>query len=326
MNRENKRKQLYYRRANVIGNSNTLQRLLEDALFTERRKVKDRILEVSDARDPDSHYHMFINTRVNDWGMLFGSVILHKPDSSKQAIVVDDNTDQFDVEALAPFSGKDGKRRQFFDSIAYFGVLDNHVIIVQTRTIRTKEVEGYFEWLLHDCDKLTDVQGVLLESKFSFETRDKIRRANVKKVKASLPLLSGLKAKWDKNHTTKRLELSGTGLDLLRELVGRGRYDNLNIQTEDLDDLEVNIEVKYNRKASDGAQELLNRLTGAVQDSLDDDVSVELKGTGTVKGDEIEIKGYRSITHINDHVEPSDLFSQMFEWLMANLESGTVDP
>ncbi len=228
MNRENKRKRLYYRKSSLFGNNtNTLQELLDNALFTEKCKVSQRMLSVSDARDPDSDFKMFINTRINEWNMLFGSVILHKPDASVQTLVMEDDKEQLDVESLAPHSGKDGKRREFFDSIAYFGVLDDHVIILQTRAIRTKELEGYFEWLLRDCGLLKDEQGILLESKFSIDTREKISRENVKNVKAKMPLLSGLKAQMNGDaKDVQRLEFSGTGLDIIKELIGSSRYRN----------------------------------------------------------------------------------------------------
>ncbi|WP_225852787.1 hypothetical protein, partial [Haemophilus parainfluenzae] len=40
--------------------------------------------------------------------------------------------------------------KEYLDSVAYIGIVKNHVIILQSRTIRIKDIENYINYILKD--------------------------------------------------------------------------------------------------------------------------------------------------------------------------------
>lgn len=121
MARELKRKQLHYRKASFLKpTGQSLQDMLEDAL-NKLTPVTHRF-ENLDLDSPDETWRRFINTHRAALGMQFGNLVLYASEQNRAIIAIDDNADELDIEQLAPPKSNDGRRREFLESILYYGI------------------------------------------------------------------------------------------------------------------------------------------------------------------------------------------------------------
>ncbi|MCL1080312.1 hypothetical protein D5R81_20000 [Parashewanella spongiae] len=151
---EYKSKMLHYRRAKCSEdiNTSTLQSYLTAALNSVPL-VKDRyqLINVDDMAGEEEgleQVKVFINHYVTTYGILFGEVVRYSDGAFKSMVTVDDNAKHLSIEQVAPPKTDDGKRRQFLDSIMYFAVFDNHVVVIQSSLLQIRDCEKHLNWLI----------------------------------------------------------------------------------------------------------------------------------------------------------------------------------
>lgn len=329
---ETKRKLLHYRKAQLFSpiENKTLQNLMEEAL-AKLNSVGERFYIVADknkGEEEDTGFRKFINTHRSRLGMEFGNMVLYADGFNKQILTIDASADEVDVEQIAPPKTPDGRRREFLESILYYGIQDNHVVLLQSMALKSREFEEYINWLLKQASIISDENSVFLNNYAPKITKEKLDQAVVKSVKIGTPLYSTFEEMPYNAAITakKRFRPIGEGLDILK-LVAPNRLDNIFIEDIQEDsNLEVFVEVTYKRQTDNDSQDLLNRLTQALRHVGDDDIKIELKGAGTIIGSELQIKSFKNIEAVNGVVQPISVFENMHSWLVANLEMGFIDP
>ncbi len=308
----------------------TLQGLLEEAL-RKLNSVGDRFSIIEDKtkeENEDTGFRRFINTHRSALGMEFGSLVLYAGGVNKQTLTIDKSADEVDVEQIAPPQTIDGRRREFLESILYYGVQDNHVVLLQSMALKSREFEDYINWLLKKAGVITEENNVFLNNYAPKITKEKLEQATVKSVKIGTPLYSTFEEVINNNVTSvkKRFRPMGEGLDILR-LIAPHRLDDITFdEIQEDSNLEVFVEVTYKRQTDNDSQDLLNKLTQALRHVGDDDIKIELKGAGTILGSELQIKSFKNIESHNGIVMPKSAFERMHEWLADNLEMGLIDP
>jgi hypothetical protein len=334
MAKESKRKLLHYRRATFLRPvGRTLQDLVEEAM-RKRPLVKDRLRTIEDGTEDG--WQQFVNTHRSVLGMEFGNLVLYAPGQNRQIIALDDQANELDIEQLSPPEGEDGKKRQFLESLLYYGFAENHILLLQSVALRARELESYLNFLLWDAGLLAEDNAVYLNNYAPAATHERLSRAEVKSVRVGTPLVdvaamgedaqdSGLPGR--SARLTRRSAFSpiGEGLDLLQQLMGerlRG-IDWSDLHTGN--NLQVFVEVTYSRQTDEKSQRMLNNLTSALRHVSDDDVRIELKGGGTVVGSELQVKSYKNIDTYGGIVDPQDLFEKMSAWLIEILNQGLID-
>ena len=329
---ETKRKLLHYRKSQLFMpiDNGTLQGLLEEAL-RKLNSVGDRFSIIEDKtkeENEDTGFRRFINTHRSALGMEFGSLVLYAGGVNKQTLTIDKSADEVDVEQIAPPQTIDGRRREFLESILYYGVQDNHVVLLQSMALKSREFEDYINWLLKKAGVITEENNVFLNNYAPKITKEKLEQATVKSVKIGTPLYSTFEEVINNNVTSvkKRFRPMGEGLDILR-LIAPHRLDDITFdEIQEDSNLEVFVEVTYKRQTDNDSQDLLNKLTQALRHVGDDDIKIELKGAGTILGSELQIKSFKNIESHNGIVMPKSAFERMHEWLADNLEMGLIDP
>lgn len=329
---ETKRKLLHYRKAQLFSpiENKTLQDLIEEAL-SKLNSVGERFYEVVEkvkGEKEDTGNRTFINTHRSRMGMEFGNMVLYSGGVNKQILTIDSNADEVDVEQIAPPPSQDGRRREFLESILYYGVQDNHVVLLQSMALKSREFEEYLNWLLMKAGLISEENSVFLNNYAPKITNEKLDQATVKSVKIGTPLYSTFEEVQNNKTVTskKRFRPIGEGLDILK-LIAPNRLDDLLLEEMQEDsNLEVFVEVTYKRQTDNDSQDLLNKLTQALRHVGEDDIKIELKGAGTIVGSELQIKSFKNIEVINGVVKPQSVFENMHEWLAANLEMGFIDP
>ncbi|MRS16544.1 hypothetical protein GJV06_16790 [Enterobacteriaceae bacterium RIT691] len=345
---EYKDKTLHYRVAKIVGEhvDYTLQEMMALAL-NRLSIVKDRYQIVSvdsyESQEGDVQLaRQFMNNKVDRWSILFDELVRFSDGANKNIITIDENATHFPIAQLAPPASDDGKRREFLDSILHVAFLKNHVVLIQSPVLRTRELEKYITWLLKTAGLIT-IGSVMLTAELPKQQRDKIINNNTKKIKIGTPLVEELgntpldtarqMITSEVIRTNQvRVKPKGRGLDILKALLTESERENYGLTDDilsgdalDKGNINISIEVSYNYKAKKTSQSILNNISQALRHSHPDDVELTLDKIGKIKGDKLIISKKVKLKFINGIVEPEELYMKIREWLTEQIRLGELD-
>lgn len=328
MSKESKRKLLHYRRAEFLKPvGTTLQMLLEEALH-KCTPVTDRFEKIGEGDETDA-WHRFINTHRSALGMEFGNLVLYAPDQNRHIIAIDENADELDIEQIAPPTIADGKKRQFLESLLYYGIKDNHIILLQSISLKARDLELYLNWLLRRAGVIDNENAVYLNNTVPPLSQERMEAAEIKSVRVGTPLIdasasSQIPVSVNEDNSL-RSRLFGEGLDILKAIMPE-RLKGLSwTEFGAGSDLEVFVEITYKRQANEDSRRLLNKITTAMRHIGDDDMRIELKNGGVMVGTDLQVKAFKQIETYNGLVDPEDVFRTMQHWLLEILSQRLVD-
>lgn len=355
MKSETKRKNIHYKRVVISNYHLTLQELLESALGSDSPVAKATDRKETINADDDSC--RLINRHKAYNGMLFGQLVFFESGKSQTFITLDEDAEYYNIDSITSDSISEHKsddkeeksekaklRKEFIDSILYFGVLYDHVVILQSSSLRARELETHLAWFLGTCAQKLPTDSVLvLKDKPTEATIRKIQQLPVKTVKLGAPV--GIPEAPAKEHTTERQSAEpeeeitteyqaknlkwtpkGTGVDLLSVLMGADWFDRPDFK-DALDDanLKVSLEISYVRKTTRHGQKMLDEMAISLRHMDENDVRIELKGGGTLRGEDLKLSGPISVKTNNGLVDENDLYHQMHAWLVSKVESSEIE-
>ena len=340
MAQEKKRKNIIYKRAEIVHEDNSLQKLLEKALSKEGTCFK-----ASDRREhpnPDQGSVRFINRHTMHSGMFFGQLIFFEPGRSQTYIELDDDADTYTIDALTPESlndtkSKEQKRKEFVESMLYFGVYENHLVLLQSTALKSRDLEAHLAWLLGTrTESLKNNSALILKDKPTEETLKRIVKSPVKSVHLGTPVETfgpeQSESKLDEGPSgtgfTKAVKWipKGIGADLIKAALGEDWLNSLKLEDAlDEANLQVNLEITYLRKTTSTGQKMLDNIASSLRHIEPDDVKIELNGGGLVKGNDLKLTGPISVQYNNGLIDESDLYSHMHSWLLQKIEQDEID-
>lgn len=342
-----KTKTLHYRRAKFVNYDDVYN--LEDLLIKALNiadKVGERYLDIlNDDMDtivddaPSSK--LFVNHSTKLWGIQFCDLAKYTDDTNMNVITLDHQASYLDVEQMMPALTDDGKKREFLDSIMYLAVYKNHLAIIQSSSLRTRDLEKYLNWFL----KKTGVIGegyILLTSEIPKAIKKKIERNDTKSIKIGAPLIESIDNKTISsireidNFDTKVLKLrpKGRGLDMLaaffngdNDLLKKFGIDSELLANDAIDgsDIQVSLELTYKRKATKKSKEILNNVTSAMRHSHPEDIVVEIENVGRLTGNDLNIRKPLSVRYYNGVIDPEDLYLKMRDWMKVQIELDEIE-
>jgi hypothetical protein len=231
------------------------------------------------------------------------------------------------------------KRREFIDSMLYFGVLDNHVVLVQSASLRARELEAHLAWLLGTCTEVMDKNSALiLQDKLSEEIITKIEKSPVKSVHLGTPIESRVqKDNTIVNNTELNSETSGfakkvkwipcgMGADVIQAALGANWFERLDLDSSlDEANLQVSLEITYLRKTTSNGQKMLDNIATCLRHIDEADVKIDLHGGGTIRGGDLKLTGKVSVKTNNGIVDESDLYHQLHSWMVRKVRSNEIE-
>lgn len=333
-----------------------MQELLESALAEGSSVAKATSRKEIFNEDDDSC--RLINRHKEFNGMFFGQLVFFESGKSQTFITLDEDAEYYNIgaitsDAISDHEGSDQEsksekaklRKEFIDSILYFGVLYDHVVILQSSALRARELETHLAWFLGTCAQKLPADSVLvLKDKPTEETIRKLEKLPVKTVKLGAPVgipespsveqapVAAGKSTDTKEEVTELQAKSlkwvpkGTGVDVLSALMGAGWFERPELK-DALDDanLKVSLEISYVRKTTRHGQKMLDEMAVALRHMDDSDVKIELQGGGTLRGEDLKLSGPISVKTINGLVDENDLYHQMHAWLVSKVESSEIE-
>lgn len=340
-------KTIHYKRATVSGGAD-LQDLLTEILDPQGQAGKASKRKESVNAD-DGSFRVINHSREYN-GVLFCQMIYFEPGKSQAFITIDDDADSYTLDAFTndklneasdeETREKEKHRKEFVDSLLYFGVFENHVVVLQSSALRSRELEAHLGWLIGTFGAESMVT-VILSDQPSQDTYDRIARAPVKKISIGSPVETQPQAS-DEQESPKPVRPSdeqhldakkvkfypaGRAANILSAAIGADWFDRFDLE-DDLDDanLQVSLEITYMRKTTKEGQRVLDNLAVSMRHMSDEDVTVELKGGGTLKGQDLKMSGPISIAKLdNGLLDEGVLYHRMHTWLVSKIRKGDVD-
>ncbi|WP_273861960.1 hypothetical protein [Pseudomonas sp. LA5] len=355
-----KPKVVHYKNAIITGQPN-LQALLEGAMGNNGPvKRPNQRQQKANAEDT---VVIFINKFQKYNGMNFGQLVYLEKGRKQPFITVDDDAEFYsidslssddipDTEVLSPDIQDPGvdsttvkKRREFVESILYFGVLDNHLVLMQSAALQSRHLEAHLTWLLTSCTSSLQT-GVLLSlsDKPAESVFEKLKKAPAKSIHVGAPLttepaidpshpnaqgarLGGKGQPVEEVHASKvRFEPTGVAAAIIKA-VAPGLLDRLNLE-ESLDEANIHLalEITYNRKTTKTGQEVIDSIATSLRHSPASDVVINLQGGGKIYGDELKLSGNISVDFLpSGLINESTLYHEMHRWLSSKIESSEID-
>jgi len=324
------RKQLYYKQAKFSSKtSDTLQLLLEKALKTF--KVPDRSQTIYETRTTledktSQEWLRLINSPRLVSGFQCGTLVSYSPGMHHMVIsIAKSNEDELDVSKHPP---PDGKR--FMEAPLYFAVRDNHVVILQSMSLRADAFESHLNWLLQKTGGLHAGESVRLSDAIPGEIRRKIKNRAIKKITLQSPFFES-QAKDTIEHrsvTSSIKAAAGRGLDILKGIIPAVQYDKLVAQDlTDVSDIQLNLEIKVvgRRRSDNHDEQAMRTLMDAIRHVDDPDlVRAEVEGIGTIKGSELRVHDYRNIKVIDGILDTADTYDTMCTWVISLVDNNRI--
>ena len=310
-----KNKTVYYKRAIFSDPTITLQSALSAALRGQLRKADNRREEFTE----NEEIFRLINRFTTYSKTLFCQFIVYEPSRQQAYLKLESGKDFYEID-----SQSSGDKEAFADDVYYFGIRDNDLACIQTRSIREQQLESHLHWLLTTKTDYVD-DDVLLEIINQPEAKiyQAIQNRSAKSIKIGSQLYSESQTSTPQTHENKkRFNITGIASDLIRTAIGLREYEKIRGLDDDLDEanLEVNLEIKFNRKTTSSGQEVLDRLASSFRHVDDVDYEVDFKGGGRIKGDQMKISA-PVVMQLTEKglVDETDLYKQMHGFLISTL-------
>lgn len=347
MSKETKRRTINYKLVKLGKHPVTLQEMLEATLLDKKssyHKAANRRESLTD----DGKSFRFINRFTNyDNDMLLCQIVQFEQGRSQMTIIIDEDAEMFEVNPISAqdikqskINKEQSKSTEFLESMAYFGVMGNHMVVMGSQALKSKELERHLIWYLNTLTQQNIESAIILSDRPTASAMKQLEKSSAKSVSIgsgityeqdieSLPDTTQTESHAQNVTETKsvRWNPSGLGANILECLKDNGYIGNFDFN-ETLDDanLQVCIEFKYNRKTTKSGQKVLDTLSTSLRHLDKEDVKINLKGGGEIKGDDLKLSHQINIGFFKGKVDESDLYHQMKQWLTSKIKTQEVVP
>lgn len=326
-------KTLHYRYAQITKSNNTLQELFHNAIHSDELCIADNRQENFNS---NSKEFRMINAIKEESSMLFGQLILVCPEQAQVILNMESGATTYTIN---PFSLNDDNvqekkiKKEFINSILYFLIYKNHVVIMQSKALSTRDLETHLFWFLDKANQLNDNSEFILQTQPPKETIEEIEKTPVKAIKIGSALAVSKPEKNDKTtdkdvSETKSLKLKNAlSLDILKTILPQWIMEERKL-VECFDDanLQVNLEIFYSRKTTTKGQEFIDTIATSLRHIVNEDnLKIHLKGGGTLDGDKLQLSTSIKIDLVNNLIDETNLLKQMKEWLMSKISNEDIN-
>lgn len=272
----------------------------------------------------------------------FGVLMRYMPGLAPAFVVDDDRAQELTVQQMAAPATDDGKRRELVEGMLFFGVVDNHVTLMQSSSLRSDHLEMHLEWLLRKAGVLTEDNGLRLIDQLPEAARQRIAERPVRELliqgdllpieTESQQLRAGALQEGEQGErvqqqsvTVFRANLGASGImDSLKKLMGPNEAERLDLDALTNSNIAYKLTVRYNNSTTLNGQKLMNQLGSALRHAEGVDTRVKLYGGGELKGSDLKLTGPLNVTTYDGVPHPSEVFEGMRRWLLDKVRSGEV--
>lgn len=305
-------KKIVYRIASITNCDSDLQELLGKAI--QATQVNERQQELNE-------YEKTFRTINQKWsyrGITMCEMVLIDPGASQPLAVYDESKGVYTIDAISTNELSQERLKMnsdFVNSMLYFGVKGNEVVIMPSQAINVRALENYLTWLLGE--KLNLISN---ESKFALNknipraVEEQIRSSPVRSIEIG-SVLSG--ASDDDSEEFVSSESFSINAKSLLRVLGAKLKDELPFSISDDSNIRAKIVISYFRKTNDAGQNFMNHLGTTLRNLDDADVCVTLKNNVKISGEELNLQKVVKISKTDRGLLINDDISEaMVTWLL----------
>ena len=324
----------YYKQA-ILKSSKTLNELLHKVFIEESSQFK-----MTENRhfcpNPNSGDYYVLNEVSSYNGMFYGELVYIEKGKYQtilqvksgvqryqQAIVTVDDV-SLDEDLVESY------QKEFIDNTLYFGVFDNHLVVIQTTSLKINRLGEYLNHLLStEYADVLDDSIILFKDRPSIEARKQLAKKPAKQVKISQQLLT----RPNINHERQGFKTANFTLDSSKSDIGRAILNSLNLDKKfnsklahTLEDDNLYIDVVLRRKGnkgkiSDAGQELIDTVATSFVNLADEDFEIVYEG-GKLTGKEFRLHTKIKVETFKTGVNHTQLKKDFFAFLEDNISDG----
>jgi len=223
----------------------------------------------------------------------------------------------------------------------YFGVKNNHLVLIQSTALKARDLEAHLKWLFDGhADSFSSSSALIFQDKPSPDIVKRLESSPAKSIFIGAPIETGEGKLVDEashiptgekgvvvnSANTIRYVPKGLGADLVKSLIDQDWFNNQDL-SEALDEanLKVSLEITYLRKTTKQGHKLLDNMATALRHQHEDDVKILLDGGGEITGKDLKLSGKLSVRFFNGIIDETDLFEKMTVWLKEKISLEEVD-
>lgn len=338
MAKERKSKTLTYKHATFTHSGPVLRELLAKSLQAAP-KIGGRRESLAPP-DESPIWRLIGEFQIEDQ-FVFGVLLRYAPGTNPVFVIDDENAESLTVEQMAAPVTDDGKRRELVDAMLYFGVADNHLVMVQSSSLRSDHLEQHLQWLLHHARVLPDVNTIQLIDQPPKIIREKLAKAKVKELDIGgaltpAPIAPKPQEQSGQGVTQKSSEVTTVGggdigdggagiIEAIKRLLDPDKAAHLDFDKMAGANIEYVLKIKYRNATTDDGQNLMNTLGAALRHAESVDTKIMLQGGGHIRGDQLRLSGSVRLETYNGVPASSEVFEAIRKWLLEQLKSGDIE-
>jgi hypothetical protein len=320
MTTETKTKTFQYRKARIHPNGECLSKLLKLAIG-QRRKARSRRQSLSIAEN-EREYLLVGDYRIEE-KFFFGVLMLYNPGTNPTFLVDDEDAEMLTVQQFVVPETDDGKRRELVESMLFFGVCENHVVVMQSQALRAQQLEMHLEWLLRDAKLIPQDHKVLLASAIRADTAERIKREGVKSLRLDGEITS---VEGEGGRTQLHTSAVAAGradrriMSVLRDLMKPDQAAQLPFDTDVTgSNLTYSLTLTYDRKTNEQGHRTLDRLSIGLRNIEGVETAIRLTSGDELKGDDLNVRGRVSVQCQGGVPIPFHVYERMRAWLIEKM-------
>lgn len=331
--KQHKPKTAYYKIAR-IDNKLLLSFLVSKAFVEEDCKYPK---PVNRHYSPTSNLEDFyvLNYISSYKNMIYGELVFIEKDKFQTIIQMDDNlktyktttvtVDNVNIEETDEENIQNYKK-EFVESTLYFGITGNHLAVIQSTSIKTKQLVEYLNYMLgeHQANLLGD-KIITVRDMPSEEAREKQKKHQPKAVKISQHLVANPKESVTDDKTASfSLEGSDNKLwEAITESLGLTKRQSKKLKENINGDnfiVDIVLRIKGQTKnVSNSGQQLIDTISTSLTNLDDDDYEIEYVGGAKLTAGEFRLKKLIRLEIINSSVNHNKLKKDLFDFLESNI-------
>ncbi|MFK7319096.1 hypothetical protein ABBZ93_18745 [Acinetobacter baumannii] len=332
MKTEIKPRVAHYKKCKISGKK-TLQQMLQETLIVEE-SLWSKAVNRQEIVNINSEDFFFINHKSEHQEMLFAELLFVEKGKAQSFMHIDPSSEEFEIK---PFTvdnlpdeeqsedKKENTQKEFVDSVLYFGVIENHVALIQSRSIRSRHLEQHLGWLLGNnvSSALPKDSALILSDVPDPQTHQKLAKSPAKKLHIGTDVRGvtdhKLLAPTEQIKTESMVfKVQSKIVNVLKEITG---IDISDLELKDsLDDanLKLKVVLTYDRKTSECGQFVLDSVASSMRHMEDEDFQIELSNGAILKGGELKISSTIKVETINGSVNRNGVKNELYKWLKQN--------
>lgn len=324
---ERRTKRFIYKKACFLKtmDSESLESVLKQAVKAESKPMKRRHNPTG-----DNMTFCFLNstgTRIgNQGGEIFGCEFLSYVQGADQSTLsVSEEEDEVSIGSLPAQNGQ-----EYLEGNLYFGVLGNHVVVMQSSALRVKQLEDHLNWFLVQKTRVIDSENrVELHDATPGEANPRKVFGDAKGLRLDAPVhWSALTDEKDSSGSESvKVQPLGAAWAAVQALLAAVDLPNYlkAASLEELPSLSVELFLKWNGQAKDqDSMDFMSAIAGKLR-HIDDEIDyhVETK-SGSVGREDFKLRLPVSVPWRLGRPEFDSLFPKMISWLVELESSGKI--